>query len=92
MRITGDCPLIAPDTIDEVIEGFLKSNCSYVSNTNPYTRSEGQDVEVFDNETLKIAYKNANEEIDLEHVTLYMKKDRLLAKKILNIVSTNSQI
>ena len=81
VRITGDCPLIAPDTIDEVIEGFLKSNCSYVSNTNPYTRSEGQDVEVFDNETLKIAYKNANEEIDLEHVTLYMKKDRLLSKK-----------
>ena len=72
VRITGDCPLIAPDTIDEVIEGFLQSNCSYVSNTNPYTRSEGQDVEVFSYETLKFAAQNASEVIDLEHVTLYI--------------------
>ena len=84
VRITGDCPLIAPDTIDEVIEGFLQSNCSYVSNTNPYTRSEGQDVEVFSYETLKFAAQNASEVIDLEHVTLYMKKDRLLPKKNIN--------
>ena len=67
-----------------MIEGFLQSNCSYVSNTNPYTRSEGQDVEVFSYETLKFAAQNATEEIDLEHVTLYMKKDRLLPKKNIN--------
>ena len=56
VRITGDCPLIAPDTIDEVIEGF-KINCSYVSNTNPYTRSEGQDVEVFLMKLLKFLHR-----------------------------------
>ncbi len=80
VRITGDCPLIAPDTIDEVIKEFLNAKCSYASNTFPYTRSEGQDVEVFSVDTLRYTAKNAFEEIDKEHVTLFMKKNRLISK------------
>jgi len=74
VRITGDCPLITPDTIDEVIEKYLRSSFDYVSNTNPYSRSEGQDVEVFSHEILKFAFLNASEKTDLEHVTLFLKK------------------
>ena len=80
VRITGDCPLIAPDTIDEVIEEFIKSDYSYASNTYPYTRSEGQDVEVFSAKILEYTAKNANDKIDKEHVTLFIKKNRLISK------------
>ena len=64
-----DCPLIAPDTIDEVIKEFLNAKCSYASNTFPYTRSEGQDVEVFSVDTLRYTAKNAFEEIALQQST-----------------------
>ena len=80
VRITGDCPLIAPDTIDEVIKEFLNSDCDYASNTNPYTRSEGQDVEVFSSKSLEYAKKHAYEKPDLEHVTLFLKKNRFVSK------------
>ena len=80
VRITGDCPLIAPDTIDEVIEEFLNSGCYYACNTNPYSRSEGQDVEVFSYEALKKSVLEAYEAADLEHVTLFLKKNRMFSK------------
>ena len=80
VRVTGDCPLIAPDTIDEVIEEFLNSGCDYACNTNPYSRSEGQDVEVFSYEALKQSVLEAYEAADLEHVTLFLKKNRMFSK------------
>src|SRR5882724_3364235 len=35
VRITADCPLIAPDLIDEAIEQMLSSGVDYVSNSRP---------------------------------------------------------
>ena len=47
VRLTGDCPLIDPLLLDNVINFYTNSDYDYVSNTNPPTFPDGLDVEVF---------------------------------------------
>ncbi|TDY02679.1 glutamate-1-semialdehyde 2,1-aminomutase/spore coat polysaccharide biosynthesis protein SpsF [Thiohalophilus thiocyanatoxydans] len=75
VRVTGDCPLHSPDTVDEVVYTFLDSNAEYASNTNPYTRPDGQDVEVFTTSVMNLASTFAVDEPDLEHVTLWIRRN-----------------
>jgi len=74
VRLTGDCPLHSPDTIDEVVGAFLKAHVDYACNTNPYTRPDGQDVEVFTREILNRASASAENDPDREHVTPWMRR------------------
>ena len=73
VRITADCPLISPDTIDEVIQYYWKSGDEYVNNTDPYTRPEGQDVEVFSRQLLLRSGQFATTDIEKEHFTPWMR-------------------
>lgn len=74
VRLTADCPLHSPDTVDEVVRAFQGAKVDYVSNTNPYTRPDGQDVEVFTTEILKKADKIATDKADREHATLWIRR------------------
>jgi len=77
VRLTADCPLVDPSVIDLVITSYLEKNVDYCSNTVPPETSkwpDGSDVEVFSFEILELAYKNASEEADREHVTFYFWK------------------
>lgn len=73
VRITGDCPLIDPAVVDEVIRRFKASAADYCSNTNPPTYPDGLDVEVFSMAALERAARETNNSYDLEHVTPYLK-------------------
>ena len=72
IRITGDCPLIDAKLVDEVIEGFINSKADYASNREPPTYPDGLDVEVFSMYALELAYVNASESSEREHVTPYI--------------------
>jgi spore coat polysaccharide biosynthesis protein SpsF (cytidylyltransferase family)/UTP-glucose-1-phosphate uridylyltransferase len=72
VRLTGDCPVIDPEIIDQVIELHLKTNSDYTSNTLYRTFPDGLDVEVFNYKTLERIYKNAKTPEELEHVTKYI--------------------
>jgi glutamate-1-semialdehyde aminotransferase/spore coat polysaccharide biosynthesis protein SpsF (cytidylyltransferase family) len=74
VRLTADCPLHSPDTVDEVVGAFLASGVDYACNTNPYTRPDGQDVEVFKREILNRAEICAEDDPDREHVTPWMRR------------------
>jgi glutamate-1-semialdehyde aminotransferase/spore coat polysaccharide biosynthesis protein SpsF (cytidylyltransferase family) len=74
VRLTADCPLHSYDTVDEVVQAFLDAKCDYACNTNPYTRPDGQDVEVFTREVLGRAAAFATEAPDREHVTPWMRR------------------
>ena len=52
VRITGDCPLIDPIIVDNVITYFLFNDYDYVRLDVPDTFIRGFDVEVFSSETL----------------------------------------
>ena len=74
VRITADCPLHSPDTVDEVIRAFLSARVDYASNTNPYTRPDGQDVEVFSRDVLRRAADEGTAAYDREHVTPWIRR------------------
>lgn len=72
VRITGDCPLIDPSLVDEVIAGFVSSDTDYFSNITPPTYPDGLDVEVFSWKVLNITNSEAQTQFDREHVTPFM--------------------
>ena len=81
VELTGDCPLIDPELIDDAIEGFLSlfPNCRYVSNTGPdISIPWGMDVEVFTLRDLAAIYEQGPDDLDREHVSypFYRKENR----------------
>lgn len=74
VRVTSDCPLIDPGVMDEIIGLYINNQdkYDYVSNTLERTYPRGLDTEVFSMAALEKAYKEAGEQPDREHVTLFM--------------------
>ena len=81
VRISGDCPLIDPKVIDKAVDFFKTNKFDYVSNTIKPTYPDGLDVEVFNFESLKKAWKKAKIPSDREHVTKYILNNKNLKKK-----------
>jgi glutamate-1-semialdehyde 2,1-aminomutase len=46
VRITGDCPLVDPELVDECIRRFKSANVDYFSNISPPSYPDGLDIEV----------------------------------------------
>ncbi len=74
IRITGDCPLVDPALVDQVVEAFRAAGADYASNIDPATFPDGLDVEVFSFAALEDAWKNAQRPEQREHVTPYMRQ------------------
>ena len=74
VRITGDCPLVDPDLVDEHVDSLLVDDWDYVSNTLSPTFPDGLDIEVFKFIALSKAWHEASSRFDREHVTPYIKQ------------------
>jgi len=72
VRVTGDCPLIDPDIVDNVISHYKMYDYDYVRLDVPDTFVRGFDAEVFSREALLKAFDLAEEYRYKEHVTAYM--------------------
>lgn len=72
VRITGDCPLIDPALVDDVIGAFLAAGVDYASNRLPPTYPDGLDAEVFSFEALETAWNQADTPYQREHVTPFI--------------------
>ncbi|WP_129242326.1 aminotransferase class III-fold pyridoxal phosphate-dependent enzyme [Achromobacter veterisilvae] len=73
VRITGDCPLMDPALVDQMIREYKAAGVDYFSNVNPPTYPDGLDIEVFSFAVLERAAKDASEPFDREHVTPYLR-------------------
>ena len=74
VRITGDCPLVDPELVDECIRRFRAVNVDYFSNTNPPTYPDGLDIEVVTLAALETAMHESDKPFDHEHVTPYVRE------------------
>lgn len=74
VRITGDCPLVDPDLVDEAIRRFKAADVDYFSNVEPPTYPDGLDIEVCTFKALKQASQETGDPSDHEHVTPYVRE------------------
>jgi len=75
VRVTGDCPLIDPEVVDDVIKTFKENDADYVSNVLKETYPDGIDVEVFTRSALLESDEEARLGSEREHVTLYIRNN-----------------
>ena len=75
VRLTGDCPLVAPDVVDAVIVAAVEGGFDYVSNTEPPTWPDGLDVEVMTRDALIMGHRAAVVPSDREHVTPWLRRE-----------------
>lgn len=74
VRITGDCPLLAPDVAGHVIDQFISERADFASNDTLISGyPDGVDVEIFTRALLERAHREATDPADREHVTRWMK-------------------
>ena len=83
VRITGDCPLVDPELVDEVIRRFKTANVDYFSNIAPPTYPDGLDIEVFTFKSLENASQETTDLFDREHVTPYLRKPGKYKTKVM---------
>jgi len=74
-RLTGDNPLIDPLVIEKVVTSHLNAGSDYSSNIINRSWPRGNDVECISGEVLsKLKTRDLSQE-DLEHVTLFIRKN-----------------
>jgi spore coat polysaccharide biosynthesis protein SpsF len=72
VEITGDCPLIDPPTVREVIALFRTGGYDYVSNIQCEGYPRGLDTQVFPTRVLAEVASLTQDPADREHVSLYI--------------------
>lgn len=75
LRITGDCPLVDPATVDKVVAPVDQGEADYVSNISKRTFPRGLDVEAFTAESFDTVISAASTQIEHEHVTPHYRED-----------------
>lgn len=80
VRITGDCPVIDPRLIDELICRYIESDIDYLCNTQKPTFPDGQDIWVFSFKALEKAWHDAILPSEREHVVMFIKNHPELFK------------
>ena len=80
VRITGDCPIVDPELVDECIKKFEETGADYYSNTILPTFPDGLDVELIKFSALKESAKQTKNISHREHVTSYIKESDNFSK------------
>ncbi len=75
LRVTGDCPLIDPMTINKVVAPVKDGNADYASNTASRTFPRGLDIEAFSCESFQKVISAATTQAEHEHVTPYYREN-----------------
>ena len=89
VRITGDCPVVDPKLVDQVIEMYLNGHVDYVSNIDPPSFPDGLDVEVFSRQSLEAANLGAQSDFDREHVTPFIRNGNFKKLNLANVHDTS---
>ncbi len=72
VRVTSDCPLLAPELIERAVAQLDVGGADYVSNTHKRCFPRGLDVEVVRREVLDQAAREARDPAEREHVTPFV--------------------
>lgn len=73
VEITGDCPVIDPEIVEQAIRMFQANDADYVGNAQVRSYPDGMDVQVFRLDTLRRSAALTADRLDREHVTLHIR-------------------
>lgn len=73
IRLTGDCPFVMSNLLDEMIAYFESGDFDYLSNINPPTFPDGLDIEIISSRSFLEFSKFNLTDKEREHVTLGMR-------------------
>ena len=83
VRITGDCPLVDPELVDQCIRSFKDKKVDYLSNADPISFPDGLDIEVMSLSAIEQADLEATSIHDREHVTSFIRNsDKFLRSSV----------
>ena len=80
MRLTADCPLIAPDICDSIADAYFENGVDYIRTGETF--AEGLDCEIVGFKALTKSWLEAESKSEREHVTLYIHNHPELFKTI----------
>lgn len=89
-EVTGDCPIIDPVLVSQVIETYLINDADYVNNGR-YGVPGGMNAQVFSWLALKRSYEMTGESLDREHVTLHIKRHPELFRAIYLVAAKHNR-
>lgn len=72
VEITGDCPIIDPDLVEQTIRVFMRNNAVYCANSFISSYPDGMDVQVMTLEALKRSFSMTDDPLDREHVSRHI--------------------
>lgn len=92
VRITGDCPLIDPDLVDQTIAAYEEQSVDFLSNAHVPTYPDGLDTAVFSFASLERAHREATSQYDREHVATYIRNSGLFKLgRLFNLVDYSGE-
>lgn len=74
VQITGDCPLIDPDLVEQTIRMFFAHKAAYASNSIIRSYPDGMDTQVFRLDSLCRSEQMTSDSLDREHVSRHLVK------------------
>lgn len=89
VEITGDCPIIDPEIVEQAIRIYKANNYDYVSNVKVLSYPIGMDVQVFSLNVLKRSNSLTTSKLDQEHVASHIRRHPELFSH-LNIIAPDS--
>jgi len=72
VEITGDCPVIDPELVEQTIQMFLHHDVQYVANSLIRSYPDGMDTQVMWLSALKSSATMTNDRLDREHVSRFI--------------------
>jgi spore coat polysaccharide biosynthesis protein SpsF len=82
VSLTGDCPLIDPLLIDQMVSSFKLNDCDFLTNCHFRSYPDGMDIQVIKKEALVEASKNSTDLLEFEHTTLHIRRNPEIFKTI----------
>lgn len=74
VEITGDCPIIDPELVEQTIQTFLHNDAAYATNCRVSSYPDGMNTQVFRLETLKRSEAMTDDPVDREQVTKHIRE------------------
>jgi spore coat polysaccharide biosynthesis protein SpsF len=74
-EVTGDCPLIDPELVEQAIKTYRMNKVDYVNNGRGGL-PDGMGAQIYSSDALRRSFAMTQDPLDLEHVTLHIRNNR----------------